>query len=48
MTYALREAPDLAAHALSAPIARIIALAALAALGLSGEPFQDPFHAQGP
>jgi hypothetical protein len=47
MTYALREAGDLAAHALAAPIARKIALAALAALGLSKDPFHDPFHARG-
>jgi hypothetical protein len=46
-TYALREARGLTVHALAAPIARIIALAALAALGLSGEPFHDSFHARG-
>ena len=33
MTYALREARDLPAHALAAPIAREIALMALTALG---------------
>ena len=43
MTYALREARSLALHALAAPIVREIALAALAALGLS----KDPFHARG-
>jgi hypothetical protein len=42
--YALREACDLAASALAAPIAQIIALAALAALGLSSEPFHETFH----
>jgi hypothetical protein len=44
MTYALREARALAARALPAPIAWKIALTALAALGLSGE----PFHARSP
>ena len=48
MTYALREARDLAAHALAVPIARKIAQMALTALGLSGDPFHDPFHARGP
>ena len=48
MTYALREARHLAAYALAAPIARLIARIALAALGLPGDPFHDPFHAQGP
>ena len=42
MTYALREARDLAAYALAAPIAPIIALTALAALGLSGYPVHEP------
>ncbi len=42
MTYALREARDLAAHALAAPIAPIIALTALVVLGLS----DDPVHAR--
>ena len=46
MTYALREARDLAVSTLPALIARIIAFIALAALGLSGEPFHDPFHAR--
>ena len=46
MTYALREARDLAACALAAPIPPVIALAALVALGLSGGPFHDPFHAR--
>ena len=43
MTYALRETCDLAAHALTAPMAAVIALMALAALELSGE----PVHARG-
>ena len=43
MTYALRGARSRAVHPLAAPIARIIALTALAALGLS----KDPFHARG-
>jgi hypothetical protein len=46
MTYALREARDLAASALPAQIARLIAPTALAALGLSGDPFHEPFHAR--
>ena len=46
MTYALREARARAAHALAAPIPRIIALIALAALGLSGDPVHEPVHAQ--
>jgi hypothetical protein len=37
----------LPAHALPASIARIIALTALAALGLSGTPFHEPFHGRG-
>ena len=47
MTYALRVARDVAASALPARIARIITMTALAALGLSREPFHEPFHAQG-
>jgi hypothetical protein len=47
MTYALRETRSLAVDALAAPIAREMALAALAALGLSGDPFHEPFHAHG-
>src|SRR5215471_10167286 len=43
MTYALRGARSRAAHTLAAPIPRIIALMALAGLGLS----KDPFHARG-
>ena len=39
MTYALREARDLATSALPVPIAPFIALTALAVLGLSGVPF---------
>ena len=46
MTYALREARSRAAHTLAAPIPRIIALTALAALGLSKDPFHEPFHAR--
>jgi hypothetical protein len=42
MTYALRGACALPAHALAAPIAPVIALTALAALGLS----DDPVHAR--
>jgi len=33
-------------HALAAPMAPVIALTALAALGLSGTPFHEPFHAK--
>ena len=47
MTYALRETRSLPAHALAALMARKVALTALAALGLSGDPFHDPFHARG-
>ena len=42
MTYALRETRSLPAHALAALIAQKVALTALAALGLS----KDPFHAR--
>jgi hypothetical protein len=45
MTYALRETRDLAPSALPARMARIIALMALAALGLPANPFHEPFHA---
>jgi poly(3-hydroxyalkanoate) depolymerase len=45
---ALRETRSLAVDALAAPIARVIALRALAALGLSGDPFHEPFHDRGP
>jgi hypothetical protein len=48
MAYALRQARDLTALALAAQIASKIALTALAALGLPGNPFHDPFHAWGP
>jgi len=48
MTYALRGARALATHALAAPIARAIAPAALAALGLSGHPVHEPVHARRP
>jgi hypothetical protein len=44
MSYALRGACCLPAHALPAPIARIIALTAPTTLGLSGTPFHEPFH----
>ena len=45
--HALRETRSLAMDALAAPIAREIALTALAALGLSTDPFHDLFHARG-
>jgi hypothetical protein len=48
MTYALRGARSLSAHALAAPIARAIAPVALAALGLSGDPVHEPVHARRP
>ena len=44
MTYALRGACALPAYALAAPIAPAIALMALAALGLSGNPVHKPVH----
>ena len=44
MTYALRGPCSLAAHALAAQMAPIMALTALAALELSGDPFHEPFH----
>ena len=47
MTYALRVTWSLPVDALAALIARVIALMALVALGLSGDPFHDPFHARG-
>jgi hypothetical protein len=47
MIYALREACSDASDALAAPIARAIALAALAALGFSGHPVHEPVHARG-
>jgi hypothetical protein len=46
MTYALRGARSLSAHALAAPIAPIIALTALAALRLSAYPVHEPVHAR--
>jgi hypothetical protein len=46
MTYALRETWSLALDALAAPIAPKIARMALAALGLTGDPFHEPFHAR--
>src|SRR5580700_3509177 len=45
-TYALREACDPAPNALAAPIARVIALTALAALGVSGDPVHESVHAK--
>jgi len=45
MTYALRGARSRVAHTPAAPIPRIIALTALAVLGLSTGPFHEPFHA---
>ena len=48
MTYALRGACSPAAHPLAAPIARIIALTTLVALGLSKDPFHEPFHDRRP
>ena len=47
MTYALRETRSLPPHALAARIAREIAQMALTALGLSKDPFHEPFHARG-
>ena len=47
MTYALREARSLAAHAPAAPIAQEIALMAPVALGLCGNPVHEPVHARG-
>ena len=44
----LRGARSRAVHALAAPIVREIAQMALTALGLSGHPFHDPFHARRP
>ena len=41
-----RRARALAAHVLAAPIARAIALTALTALGLSGDPVHEPVHAE--
>jgi hypothetical protein len=45
MTYALREARAPAVHALAAPIARVMARMALAALRLAGDPVHDSVHA---
>ena len=47
MTYALREARDLAASALPAQIAPIIAVTALATLELPDDAFHEPFHDRG-
>jgi hypothetical protein len=46
MTYALRGTRDLAAHALTAPMAPVVALMTLAALRLSGNPVHKPVHEQ--
>ena len=47
MTCRLQEARPRAPCVLAAPMAHIIALTALAALGLSGTPFlHEPFHAE--
>jgi hypothetical protein len=46
MTYALRGARAVAAHALPAPITRAMARMALAALGLSGDPVHESVHAR--
>jgi hypothetical protein len=48
MTYALRGARAAAAHSLAAPMARVIARMALAALGLPGDPVYEPVHFRGP
>jgi hypothetical protein len=45
MTYALRGSCSLAAYALAALMALIIALMALTALELSGDPVREPVHA---
>ena len=47
MTYALRGGCSPATHPQAAPMAPIIALTALATLGLSKDPFHEPFHARG-
>jgi hypothetical protein len=44
---ALREARAPAAHALAAPIARVMARMARVALGLFGDPVRDSVHARG-
>ena len=43
----LQEVRPRAPCALAAPMAQVIALTALTALGLSGPPFHEPFHADG-
>ena len=43
----LQEVRPRAPHAIAAPMVRVIALTALAALGSSGAPFHEPFHAHG-
>jgi hypothetical protein len=48
MTYALRGTRGPTAHAIAAPMAPVIALMALAALGLSGYPVHEPVHARWP
>jgi len=47
LTCRLQEVRPHAPHALAAPMARAIALTALAALGLSRAPFHETFHAEG-
>jgi hypothetical protein len=44
----LQEVRPRATRALTARMTRVIALMALAALGLSGAPSHEPFHARGP
>jgi hypothetical protein len=44
MTYALRGARSGAAEALGAPMARVMARTALAALGIYGDPVHKPVH----
>jgi hypothetical protein len=47
MTHALRGACALPAYALAAPIGPVVALTALAAVGLSDDPVHEPVHARG-
>ena len=48
LAYRLQEVRPCATRALPARMTRIIALMALAALGLSGAPSHEPSHARGP
>jgi len=48
LTCRLQEVWPCARCALPARMTRVIALTALAALGSSGAPFHEPFHAEGP